>query len=180
MFGVGDRGVLLVVVAGFGCWCWGCGGWVGGGVFGVVLSRWGVADWSGLCAHSARLVWNWTGIGSFFLVVCVQRTFFKVFWPRYVPIGGGAGEGEGWLTFPTLKVVKVSRDTCWLAGFEAFRCVFFCACHWLASAARGWRWVCGLERVMELSAVELLRLFDDPALEEQSRRLVEQILSEEA
>lgn len=33
---------------------------------------------------------------------------------------------------------------------------------------------------MELSAVELLRLFDDPAIEEQSRILVEQILSEEA
>ena len=144
-------------------------------------------NWYGFGVLLVWLVWDWTGIGSFFVGVCVQRTFSKVFWPRYVPIGGGAGEGEGWLTFPTLKVVKVSCDTRWLAGFGAFRCVFFCACHWLAYGARGWRWgsrgwrwVCGLERVMELSAVELLRLLDDPALEEQSRALVEQIFSEEA
>lgn len=137
-------------------------------------------NWYGFGVLLVWLDWDWTGIGSFLGSVCVGRTFSSLFWPRYVPIGGGAGEGEGWLTFPTLKVVKVSRDTRWLAGFEAFRCVFFCACHWLASAARGWRWVCGLERVMELSAVELLRLFDDPAIEEQSRILVEQILSEEA
>jgi hypothetical protein len=116
---VRDFGVFLVLgrlVLGVGLgWFWVVGGgrvglfllgvvdrvWVGGwgvwgGVLGWFLSRIVGVVWCVFGLVGVRLAHNWTGIGSFFGYVCVVRTFFRLFWPRLVLIGGGAGEGEGW------------------------------------------------------------------------------------
>lgn len=91
-----------------------------------------------VCVRTAH-VWYGIGLGLvlFGWMCAFSARFLRFFGHDMYLLGEGQGRGKAGKPSQPPRVGKVSCDTRWLAGFEAFRCVFFYAGHWLAVGARG-------------------------------------------